>query len=315
MPAQPFANRPPRTWTRITIQVAPAMTETVAAFLADLTGSGVEITSARADAAALPVDDQVIGYLTPAESTAQFRRLEIFLKDLAQFFPATAPALIEQHDIQEEDWGEQWKKNFKTFRISPRLIIKPSWEIYRPRRAPKAGDEAVLELDPGLAFGTGHHASTSLALLLIDRLYSPGAAGPRRVLDIGTGTGILAMACALFGAREVLAVDNDPDAVTAARDNIRRNALDQRVTASLADIGGLDHPFDLIVANITHDILLQLAPSIVRLLAAGAGRLILSGLLAGPQAESITLAYGRLGLALIASESAEEWTALQFALK
>jgi len=321
MTVKTFRHRPPHQWTRVTIKVVPRMTDAVAAFLAGLTGSGVEIAAAGETGY-----EKVIGYLAAPENRepplpapeAKTAQLRSFLTDLRQFFQETPP-LLSLDDIQEEDWGEEWKKNFTTFRITPRLLIKPSWETYTPGNQPPGAGEAVIELDPGLAFGTGHHASTRLALELLDSIYRAAEPRPARVLDVGTGTGILSMACALFGAREVTAVDKDLDAVATARDNIRRNGLEKIITISGEDIAGLVNSFDLIVANITHDILINLAPVIVRLLSTGQpgrqARLIISGILKGEQAESIKTTYGNRGLACTALETAEEWAALLFCRK
>ncbi len=120
--------------------------------------------------------------------------------------------------IDEEDWGKNWKDHFKPFTIVPGLVIAPTWEEYQP-----AAGEAVITMDPGMAFGTGHHATTSLSLELIRRTLVEN--GGQRLLDVGTGTGILGMAALLFGAKDVLGLDNDPEAVSAAEENVRRNSL------------------------------------------------------------------------------------------
>ena len=207
--------------------------------------------------------------------------------------------------IREEDWGRIWKEHFKPLAITPRLVIKPTWESYKA-----SANEAVIEMDPGLAFGTGHHASTRLALTLIDAIFSAGPI-PMRALDVGTGTGILAMGCALFGSNEVVAIDNDQDAVATATDNVTANRLEEIISVSSEDLADLDGSFDLICANITQDVLQQLAPDLVRHLAPG-GRLVLAGILRGGQEKAIVRQYTGLGLALDRTTYEDEWAALMF---
>jgi isopentenyldiphosphate isomerase len=162
-------------------------------------------------------------------------------------------------------------------------------------------------MDPGMAFGTGLHASTRLAVGLIEEVCAGGSAA--RVLDLGTGTGILAMAAALRGAGSVRGVDTDPDAVAAARANVARNRLAARVRIDGGGLGGVAGPFDLIAANITADVLLALAPEIAGRLAPG-GALVLSGILAGPQAREVRDAYERLGFCCALERTEGEWAAL-----
>ena len=204
--------------------------------------------------------------------------------------------------LLEEDWGAGWKEHFRPFRAAPHLIVKPSWEPCEP-----GPGDAVIEMDPGMAFGTGLHASTRLALGLLERRCAAGP--PRRALDLGTGTGILAMAAALRGAGAVLALDNDPDAVEAARLNVARNRLEGRVRVAGDDLAAVAGPFDLIVANITADVLIALAPRLAARLAPG-GALVLAGILAGEQEREVRAACERLGLRCEEATAEDEWAAL-----
>ena len=155
-------------------------------------------------------------------------------------------------------------------------------------------------------------APEEYALQLLEKLFQDREAqSPAKVLDIGTGSGILAMGCGLFGAEHVLAVDNDPDAVAAAAENVTRNRLSDRITISGLDVASLKDRFDLIVANITHDILTELADTITNLLAPG-GYLVLSGILKEEQEDSIRKVYNDKGLHFIKSITMDEWAALQF---
>lgn len=302
------SHRPARTWLRITLTVAPELSDAAAGFLADLTGRGVETSTGGKGAAILTA--RVIGYLSRDENDTdlgdQLTKIDLFIEALTKQFPDRAAAARQLDTIREEDWGRIWKAHFKPLPITRRLVIKPTWERYEA-----GADEFVIEMDPGLAFGTGHHASTRLALTLIDEIFAAAGTKPARALDVGTGTGILAMGCALLGSREVIAIDNDPDAVAAARDNVAGNHLEKIISVSGDDLASLDGSFDLISANITQDVLRQLAPDLVRLLTPG-GRLILAGILRGGQDEAIVRHYTALGLVHDRTTYKYEWAALVF---
>jgi ribosomal protein L11 methyltransferase len=178
-------------------------------------------------------------------------------------------------------------------------VIAPSWEEY----AAQSG-EKVIVMDPGMAFGTGHHATTSMAAALV--LETVAAT----VLDVGCGTGILAMTAALSGAGRVLAIDNDPLAVTAARENVARNGLSDKIEVSGDAVSSVSGSFQVVIANIVHDTLVDLAFDLVRPTVLG-GYLILSGILAGEQEESITRHFAALGCALNDQRRRDEWVALR----
>ena len=185
----------------------------------------------------------------------------------------------------------------------PGLVIKPSWEAYAP-----AAGERVIEMDPGMAFGTGQHASTRMALgLIAARLEQDPCT---RALDVGTGTGILAMATALLGCTEVMAVDNDPDAVAVARQNVAHNHLGARIELAATPVAEIRGSFQLVAANIVHDVLVDLAPDLTRLTAPG-GSLVLAGILNGGQEAHLVQVYAALGCRLHARRSQDEWVALE----
>ena len=314
-----FSHRTAKNWQRVTLEVDPEMSDAVAAFLTELTGCGIEIASDGSDPGQPKLQknmtEKITGYILCNEkghAAKQMSQLREFLVNLHNFFPDCPGPRLKSDIIQEEDWGKSWKEFFTAYKITRRLIIKPSWEEPGLLHAQANKDVATIEMDPGLAFGTGHHASTQLALSLIDQLFQSRPIHLHKVLDVGTGSGILAMASGLFGARQVLAIDNDPDAVQAAKNNISINRLESIITVSDADVASLDPGYDLIVANITHDTLAKLASTLVHLLA-GQGYLILAGILTGSQEKSMVDIYTGLGLSHLLTETKEEWVALQFA--
>ncbi len=294
-----MTTQPSSQWLKTTFACPDIALEAVTDLLGVISGSAVEQS---------PVKDglsQLSGFFqftTDNEREDALRRLEQELADLLAAYGLPAPE-ISYSVLADEDWATSWQQYFKPFAIAPGLIIKPSWESY----APQPGQQ-VLEMDPGMAFGTGQHASTKLALLSLTQGCCQ-AAPPERMLDVGTGTGILAMAAVLFGAKEAAAIDNDPVAVAVAAENIARNGLAERITASAEPLEEVSGQFDLICANILHDVLVELAPALSRRLAKN-GRLVLSGLLRGSQEESILRIYGQLGLRLRQAVHEGEWAAL-----
>ena len=196
--------------------------------------------------------------------------------------------------VEEQNWVQLTQSQFEPIRVSGRLWIVPSWHA-----APDP-DAIVLVLDPGMAFGTGSHPTTRLCLEWLERTVTPGAS----VLDYGCGSGILAIAAARLGATDVLGVDIDPQAVTAARNNAERNGVDVRFDDSAAEIRG---QFDLVVANILSNPLKALAPAICSHVHPG-GRLALSGILAA-QAEELIAAYAPW-IPLAVADTREGWVCL-----
>jgi ribosomal protein L11 methyltransferase len=201
---------------------------------------------------------------------------------------------------ENHDWAEKWKEGLRPVAVNSRLAVAPTW--WPGDNLPPAG--IVLRLDPGLAFGSGHHASTCLCLDFLTEL-APAA---RRVLDLGSGSGILALAAAALNpGAEVFGVDNDSTTLTVARDNAAVNGLADRVDFR-DTLAGLPAPFDLIAANITLGALQELAPEVTGL-AAVPGRLILSGLLTVQAAEAVQ-AYQALGWTPTETREREEWSGL-----
>jgi len=219
-------------------------------------------------------------------------------RDQAERAAAEAGLAAEIAEVPDQDWGEAWKEGLRAFSVG-RVFLRPSWV---EAGAPPGAAEVVL--DPGMAFGTGTHPTTALCLGAVDEflLARPGAS----VLDVGTGSGLLAIAARKLGAGRVAATDTDPVAVEVARENAARNGAEIEVGgAPLSEVPG---PFDLVVANILANTLLDLAPALSRQVAPD-GRLILAGLLK-EQAEEVRRAYLALGLTAAGERCAGEWVLL-----
>lgn len=208
--------------------------------------------------------------------------------------------VVEQPD---QDWGETWKKGLEPMRIG-RAFVRPSWIA-----APTPEGMAEIVLDPGMAFGTGTHPTTSLCLAALSDLLAarPGAS----VLDVGTGSGLLAIAAARLGAGRVAGNDNDPVAVRVALENAALNGV--ALDLNERDVAGQRGPFDLVVANILANTLVELAPALTAQLAPG-GVILLSGILR-PQEEEVRAAYLAAGLAPLAGGDRRdgEWSLLALA--
>jgi ribosomal protein L11 methyltransferase len=202
--------------------------------------------------------------------------------------------------VAEEDWANAWKKYYQTVRIGERLVIKPSWEDYTPQ----AGD-LVIEMDPGMAFGCGTHATTALCLKLLEKYITPGIT----VYDIGTGSGILAVAAAKLGAGQVLAVDIDPVACRAALENVKRNNVSSRVSVRQGNLMELlDNRADLVVANIIADVIAGFAPDAAKALSKD-GLFIASGIIRD-KAEMVRGAVETAGLTVCEQLEEGLWIAL-----
>ena len=241
--------------------------------------------------------------VTDDELSRLAARIEAYGRELAAHFSCPPPAVLAEI-IADQDWSENWKAHFKPFAIVPGLVIAPTWEKYQPARG-----EQVIVMDPGMAFGTGHHETTRLCLELLQM--SGAEVSGASVLDVGTGTGILGMAAALQGADRVLGVDNDPEAVRIAAENVRINNLSARLQVSDRDIRDLSLGFDIVLANIVHDVLLDLSDDLARLTKDG-GTLILSGLLDGEQSRNLVRCFERNSFALNNKRTDGQWAALHF---
>ena len=166
------------------------------------------------------------------------------------------PTRVTYKPVQEEDWANAWKVYFKPERIGKRTVIKPSWEEYTPLE-----DDLVIEIDPGMAFGTGNHATTALCLQMLEEYVQPGM----DIIDVGTGSGILAIQTALLGAGTVQAMDFDTVAVSAATENVALNHLEETVSVCQSDLlAEAKGEADIIVANIIADIIIRLTPSTIQ---------------------------------------------------
>src|ERR1051325_8470639 len=239
--------------------------------------------------------DRPLGELRALEPKLQagFDEIEMYGID-------TAPAQIIMAKVKREDWSESWKKYFKTIRIGRKLLIKPSWSEEKG-----VNGQAVVELDPGLSFGTGQHPTTSYCLRKIVEATKPEA----NLLDVGCGSGILAISAAKLGYAPIEAFDFDPVAVRIAQANMRRNRVERKIKCARKDLTKVplksSQKFDVVCANLIADLLIDEADRILNRLAAD-GRLIVAGILAS-QFKEVQRAYEAKGMKLLDTKTEREW--------
>jgi ribosomal protein L11 methyltransferase len=204
--------------------------------------------------------------------------------------------------VDEADWAEAWKAHFHVLRIGRRLIIKPSWRRHR-----REAEEVVIDLDPGMAFGTGLHPTTRLCLEALEARADRGPIG--RALDVGCGSGILSIAAVKLGATRALGIDIDPIAIEATIANARHNRAGKRVRAREGSVPSGEGPFDLVLANLVAGLLVELAQPLADELVPG-GTLIASGIFIDREAD-VRAALQATGLEVVGRRQETDWVALE----
>lgn len=290
-------------WLHLTITVEPQLLEPLSDFLVGVFDAGVEeIAPGEAGHGELQSYVEITGQ-DDGEIRQLIARIGTYLKEIENLFGA-APSKLSYKPLADQDWSKAWKEHFTPFTIIPGLTIAPSWD------AALLSDTPRIVMDPGMAFGTGHHPTTRLSLeLLCD--FAKSFSSPS-LLDVGTGTGILAMAGVLVGGcKNATGIDNDPEAIRCARENIALNGLEQKIVITESLPGSMEKKYQLIVANIVHDTLEALADDLSRLVAVD-GVLILSGLHGKKQLESIKDIFRQRGLIAARIATCEKWSAVAF---
>ncbi len=299
-------------WIEMRIVVPAAGIDLISNELADLGCEGITVEERALDTFVPPDPDEItaeqyqIKAYFPTDEEPEIRRRKVFerLNWLAGLVPGLHPALPEVRPVRNEDWAEGWKQHFSAVRIGPRLVVKPTWEEFAGRPT-----DVVINLDPGMAFGTGTHGTTRLCLEALAALFEK-IPPPQRVLDVGTGSGILAVAAAALGAARVLACDIEDQACRTAEENARFNEVAGRVEITGSPLESLEGNFDVVLANILAEENIRLAPELVRRLAPG-GTLILSGILCDKE-PLVAEAFSRFPLSGPIATHREEWSCLVY---
>lgn len=312
-------------WHELTVHTTEEAIEMITNFIHELGAGGVSIEESgtlnkKRDTSLgqwyeTPLNDipegraVIKGYFSECVDIAEILdSLKESVAGLDEFDIDTGHPTYETKEVDDEDWANAWKQYFKPLRISDRLTIKPTWEDYTARE-----DELIIELDPGMAFGTGTHATTALCLQTLEKVVKPGD----EVIDVGTGSGVLSIAAAKLGAKHVLAIDLDPVAVSASHENVRVNALESHISVRQGDLlqalrtnerVGVQPPVDVVVANILAEILLLFMDDVHQALKPG-GTYIASGIIKSKQAD-VEQGLAQAGFTVTARFHDQDWVAL-----
>ncbi len=283
-------------WLEVSVTAGYEAAEAVADVLSRYAYRGVAI---EAGPEGWGAEQVIVRAYLPADEhvSANKRRIEEALGHLNQILPISTPGF---RTIAEKDWAEAWKERLTVMHIGRRIVICPTWQNYSP-----GIDEVLIRLDPGMAFGSGLHPSTRMCLMKLEELVRPGM----RVLDMGTGSGILAIAAAKLGAACVVAVDNDPVAVRVARENVMANGVSDVVRViygSLAEAQGIYH---IVVANILANVIVDMVRNGLADRVLAGGSLIAAGLIQGQETET-GMALEQHGLKLAERCQIDDWVCL-----
>ena len=254
-------------------------------------GATQQLEAIVAVRAYLPIDDEV---------AARRRQIEEALWHLGQIVSIPEPTF---RTVVESDWANAWKEHYHVVHLGDRFVIKPSWREY----AAKPG-EIMIELDPGMAFGTGLHPTTQMCLAAIEKYLQPKLAA----LDLGTGSGILAIGAAKLGAGSIVAIDNDPVAVKAAAENVKANGVDTIVQVGLGSLEQAavnNATYDLIIVNILARVIVQLCEAGLGRVVRSGGRAIFAGLI-DTQEHDVRAALELQGLRVIDRLQEKDWVCL-----
>ncbi|MCC3372779.1 50S ribosomal protein L11 methyltransferase [Cohnella sp. REN36] len=315
-------------WFEVTVVAAEQAQEMIAHYMHEMGAGGVSIEESwspdKPRDTSLgqwydkPLNDipaglaEIKGYFTEeSDAGVVVEELSIAIRGLPEFGYDAGDFTIGTREVHEDDWAHAWKKYFKPLPVSERLTIKPTWEAYDPRP-----DELVIELDPGMAFGTGTHPTTALCL----RTLEGAIRGGDTVIDVGTGSGILAIGAMKLGAKGVLALDLDPIAISSATENVKLNGLENDIEVRLSDLLGVLRsddagaaadrvrpPVDLVVANILAEIILLFIADVMDVLKPG-GIYIASGIYKNKE-EDVEAGLLAAGFEIVDRVRQDDWIA------
>lgn len=308
-------------WCEISIQTSHEAVELIAEIFRDLGASGVVIedpelvndyiTSGKWDYTDIPIakETKVVvekAYLpVNGELEGRIQTLRQEIKALESRGVNTAPAVLTTAELQDEDWSDTWKQYFHTEKPGERVVIKPTWEEYAPQ-----GDEVVIELDPGAAFGTGTHATTSMCISQLEKLVKPGMT----VFDVGTGSGILSIISAKLGATNIQAVDYDDSVLKIVEENLEQNNVQDIISVAQSDLMQNVHgKAELVIANIIADIIIRLFDQLDEHLEQG-GTLLTSGIIED-RIEDVLTAAEKHGYGVVERLENKGWACITFKRK
>lgn len=301
------------TWLELSVPSDQEAVEQVSEILSRACPGGVAVEApfmlvddglgARIDPARPVILRAYVGAMDRGKARAAVEQVRRDLGHL-QAFELRPIGELQTRVVHEADWADAWKRHFPVLRVGQRLVIQPTWR--RHRRRPT---DVVIRLDPGMAFGTGLHPTTRLCLIGLEAWADEGLVDNARLLDVGCGSGILAICAGLLGVRAVVGVDTDPLAVEATTANAARNGLEAVVEARRGTLPLATGPqFDLVCANLVAGLLVAMAPDLRAALRPG-GRLLASGIFAEREGE-VSEAFALAGLRVVGRRSETDWVML-----
>ena len=282
----------PSAWLQVSVRADPSALDVIANFLIERGSPGVVLRKR-----------EVQGYFDGDESSIRLRGdLGRFLRGIKAIYPEVDERRLRWRLIKERNWNSAWQKFFTPQRIGRSFLVCPRWLAPPPLRG-----RHLITVEPGLAFGTGTHATTRFCMELLERVAGSLGRGKFAALDVGTGSGILSVALVKSGAKQVWAIDNDPMAVKVARKNLLANGA-QKVRLSGAGLTQIRRSFPLVVANLTAETILELADGLAKKVGPG-GFLILSGILRR-KVHGVTNFFTDHGFQVLRRKRDNEWVAL-----
>ncbi|MED4779305.1 50S ribosomal protein L11 methyltransferase [Brevibacillus choshinensis] len=306
-------------WSEISIHTTAEATEAVSSILYEMGANGVviedpevlyrewdtpfgEIYQLSPDD--FPAEGVFVKAYLPVDSSELFdvvEELKEQLTQLTEYGLDIGKANIAVNDVHEDEWAHAWKKYYKPVHVTDRMTIKPVWEEYEPR----AADEVIIEMDPGMAFGTGTHPTTILCLRAVEKYVDQGD----RLYDVGTGTAILSIAAIKLGAEHVLAMDLDEVAVRSAQANTELNGVHESITVRQNNLlDGVEEPVDIVVANILAEVIVRFTDDVYRVLKPE-GVFIASGIIQEREAD-VKKALADSGLVVVETIMIDDWVAI-----
>ena len=280
------------------MSVSAELAEAVADVLGRFAPGGVAIELSGETDLGAPDAVSVKAYLAMDSDTERVRKqIEESLWHLSQISPIAEPAFSV---VEEQDWADAWKEHFHPLRVGQSIVIKPTWREFQAKPA-----DLIIELDPGMAFGTGLHPTTRMCLLALEEQIKPRM----KVLDLGTGSGILAIAAAKLGADSVLALDTDNVAVEAARENVQRNGAWGQVVISQGSLDRARDVYDMVVVNILANVIIALAHEGLAEKVNPGGTWVAAGIIE-PQVAEVEDALNAGGLWVTERKQIEDWVTL-----
>ena len=307
-------------WTKVTVLTTTIASDIVSQLLIDAGSAGTVIEdkndvqlNQRPEGQWDIIDEEIGRRIGDDVKVSGFYTTDDRINDILADIRARVAALTRQAPgvdlgkleiavtgVDDEDWAENWKKSYKPFRLGKHIVIKPGWEEY----SPDDGDK-IITIDPGMAFGTGTHETTGMCVGLVEEYAKPGITA----MDIGTGTGILAITAALSGAESVLASDIDPVAVRVAAENVKINGFEGKISCVTGDLLEVaTEPCDMVIANIIADVIIYIAAPVKRFVKPG-GVFICSGI-AREREDGVLKALKDAGYDRLDIRHQGEWTAI-----